>query len=75
MSRTFKDARRGNVLEITKREDDTFDVFLNRSLDQAGIDEDDLMGVLCVRFGYCGPDFQKIIDELIQNGRAVRYPN
>ena len=75
MSRTRKDSKQGNVLEIIKREDDTFDLFLNRRLDRQRIREDGLQDMLCVRFGYCGDELKAIFDELIQNGRSERYPN
>ena len=75
MSRTRKDSRQGTVLEIVKREDGTFDLFLNRILDRQRIHEDGLVDVLCVRFGYCGGEFEAILGELAENGRAERHPN
>ena len=75
MGRTREDSEQGTVIEIVKREDGTFDLFLNRSLDQGRIHEDGLMDVLCVRFGYCQDEFDEILDELIQDGRAERHPN
>jgi hypothetical protein len=52
-----------------------FDLLLNRRLDHGRIHEDGLIDVLCVRFGYCGDEFQEILNELTQNGRAERRPN
>jgi len=75
MGRTRKDSKQGTVIEIVKREDGTFDLFLNRTLDHGRIHEDGLMEVLCVRFGYCQDEFEGILRELIQDGRAERYPN
>lgn len=75
MGRTRKDSRQGNVIEVIKREDGTFDLFLNRRLDLGRIDKDGLMDVLCVRFGYCQDEFDAILHELNQNGRAERNPN
>jgi hypothetical protein len=75
MSRTRKDSRQGTVIEVIKREDGTFDLFLNRSLDRGDIPEDGLMDVLCVRFGYCADEFDAILDELNKNGRVERNPN
>jgi hypothetical protein len=75
LGRTKKDSKQGTVIEIIKREDGTFDLFLNRRLDHGRIHEDGLIDVLCVRFGYCGDEFQEILNELIQNGRTERYPN
>ncbi len=75
MSRTRKDSRQGTVIEVIKREDGTFDLFLNRRLDHDRILEDGLEDVLCVRFGYCADEFNAILFELNQNGRAERNPN
>lgn len=74
MSRTRKDSRQGTVtvIEVIKREDGTFDLFLNRRLDGERIHEDWLEDVLCVRFGYCADEFDAILLELNQNGRAER---
>jgi hypothetical protein len=74
MSRTRKDSRQGTVtvIEVKKREDDPFDLFLNRKLDHECIHEDGLVDVLCVRFGYCADEFDAILSELNQNGRAER---
>ena len=75
MSRTRKDSRQGTVIEVIKREDGTFDLFLNRKLDHGRIHEDGLSEVLCVRFGYCADEFEAILFELNQDGRAERNPN
>lgn len=75
MSRTRKDAKQGTVLEVIKQKDGTFDLFLNRRLNHGRIHEDGLMEVLCVRFGYCGEEFEAILIELTQNGRSERHPN
>ena len=75
MSRTRKDSRQGTVIEVIKREDGTYDLFLNRRLDLGRIHEDGLMEVLCVRFGYCGEEFDAIVGELARDGRSERNPN
>ena len=72
MSRTRKDSRRGTVIEIIRREDGTFDLFLNRELNREGIHEDGLVDVICVRFGYCADEFDAFLSELNQNGRVER---
>ncbi len=74
MSRTRKDLRQGTVIKVVKRKDGTFDLFLNRELNQQGIHEDGLVDVLCVRFGYCADEFDAILIELSQTGRAERRP-
>jgi hypothetical protein len=75
MSRTRKDSRQGTVIEVIKRADGTFDLFLNRRLDHERIRQDGLKDVLCVRFGYCADEFNAILLELNQSGRAERKPN
>jgi hypothetical protein len=72
MSRTRKDSRQGTVIEVIRREDGAFDLFLNRKVDHECIHEDGLLDVLCVRFGYCADEFDAIRSELDQNGRAER---
>jgi hypothetical protein len=47
MSRTRKDSRQGTVIEVIRREDGAFDLFLNRKLDHECIHEDGLLDVLC----------------------------
>lgn len=56
MSRTRKDSNQANntVLEVVKKNDGTFDLFLNRKLDRNYIPETWLPEQLCVRFGFCG---------------------
>jgi hypothetical protein len=60
---------------LIKREDGIFDLFLNQTLDHTGIQEDGLADALCVRFGYCGDEFEAILLELNQTGRAERHPS
>lgn len=69
MGRTYKDARKQNrVLEVVKRSDDTFDLFLNRRLDRGRIPETGLPEQRCVRFGFCGQEYDSILRELNQTG-------
>ena len=68
MSRTRKDSYQGTVVEVVKRLDGGFDVFLTRKLQREGIDEQGLGDVLCRRFGYCQGEFVAILDELSRNG-------
>jgi len=69
VSRTLKDSRQtqATVLKVIKREDGGFDLFLNRRLDHENIHKDWLVEELCVRFGYCGDEFDAILYELNQN--------
>jgi hypothetical protein len=71
MSRTRKYSGQATVVEVVKREDGTFDLYLNRSLDRERIDERWLPEELCVRFGYCGEEYDQILCELNQHGRAT----
>jgi hypothetical protein len=72
ISRTRKDSLQGTVFEIIKREDGTFDLYLNRELNHGRIHEDGLEEGVCVRFGYCLDEFDAFVSELNQNGRAER---
>lgn len=73
MSRTRKDLKkiRNKVLEVVKRDDGTFDLFLNRDLDRSCIPEQWLPEELCVRFGFCGDEYNSILQEVHQNGRST----
>ena len=72
MSRTRRDSPITNtILEVIKRDDGTFDLFLNRKLDRNRIPETWLPEELCVRFGFCGDEYDSILRELNQNGRAI----
>jgi len=58
VSRTRKDSRRSTnrVLDVVRREDGTFDLFMNGELDCGRIPVDGLNQQLCVRFGFCGEE-------------------
>jgi hypothetical protein len=72
VGRTRKDLPITNrVLEVVKRDDGTFDLFLNQKLDRNRIPEKWLQDELCVRFGFCGDEYDAILRELNQNGRAT----
>jgi hypothetical protein len=71
MSRTRKDARnQGTVLEVVKRDDGKFDLFLNHKLDHGQVLESSLEDWLCVRFGYCGEEYDSILREVNLNGQV-----
>ena len=54
--------------------DGTFDLFLNSKLDRSNVPEQYLNDELCVRFGFCGEDYDAILSEVKQKGRAeVRF--
>ena len=72
MSRTRKDHITSNVLEVVKREDGTFDLFLNRKPHRNRIPEQWLPEEICARFGYCCEEYDDILREVNQNGRTER---
>lgn len=70
VSRTRKDSRRATnrVLEIVRRDDGTFDLFMNGRLDREQVQKDGLNDQLCVRFGFCAEEYDSILNELAENG-------
>ena len=62
MSRTRKDSNqiKNTVLEVVKKNDGTFDLFLNRQLDRNNIPETWLPEQLCLRFGFCGDEMANL---------------
>ena len=72
MSRTLKDSTsRKRTLEVVKRDDGTFDLFLNQTLDRSAITEEWLPEELCARFGFCGEEYRSILRVVHQNGRTT----
>ncbi|MFZ1139519.1 MAG: hypothetical protein ABR881_14245 [Candidatus Sulfotelmatobacter sp.] len=58
MSRTQKDSKqiKNTVLEVVRKDDGSFDLFLNRKLDRDNIPETWLSAESCARFGFCGEE-------------------
>ena len=73
MGRPYKDSKQGTILRVVKREDGTFDLFLNRSLDRERLDERSMPDQLCVCFGYCGEEYTRILEELNRSGDPLRW--
>jgi hypothetical protein len=75
LSRTRKDSGKSTnrVLEVVRRGDCTFDLFMNGELDRGRIPEDGLNEQLCVRFGFCGKEYDSILLELFENGRKKLF--
>ena len=73
LSRTRKDSKKSHrtVLEVVKRNESMFDLFLNQELDRTRIPEQGLPKELCVRFGFCGEEYNSILNEVNQNGRKT----
>ena len=70
--RTRKDFKQvgTNVLELFRRTDGAIDLFLNGTPDRTNIPEKWLNEEVCVRFGFCGEEYDSIVRDLTQNGRA-----
>ncbi len=73
VSRTLKDSRKikDTVLEVVRVGDDAFDLFLNRELYRGHAPESSLSDWLCVRYGYCGEEYNAILQEVKLHGRKV----
>ena len=71
-SRTRKDAyqTKNTVLEIVRRTDGEFDLFLNGQPEKVNIPEKWLNQEVCVRFGFCGEGYGGIVRDLDRTGRA-----
>jgi hypothetical protein len=59
------------VLEVIKRQDGKYDLFVNHKLDQGEKPESSLPAWLCVRFGFCGEEYDSILLEVNLKGRAT----
>jgi hypothetical protein len=75
VSRTRKDSRKATnrVLEVVRMDDGTFDLFMNGKLDREHVPKDGLNEQLCVRFGFCGKEYDLILHELAENGRKKLF--
>jgi len=73
MGRTHKDAKQNKVLEVVKRQDGKFDLFLNRRLYRGKIHPDGLQQEVCGRFGYCGEEYDSILREVEETGRKKLF--
>jgi hypothetical protein len=72
VSRTRKDsAKYGTVLEVVKRQDGTFDLFLNRKLDRRCIPDSGMSEELCLRFGFCGEEYDSFLQEVNRDGKKT----
>lgn len=73
MSRTRKDSRkqRGTVIEVIKVGDDAFDLLLNHQVFRRNAPQTALPEWLCVRYGFCGDEYEAILQEIEQEGKKV----
>jgi len=58
---------------VVKRDDGTFDLFLNQTLDRSAIPETWLPEELCLRFGFCGEEISRITGHLAPSSRHPRW--
>ena len=74
MSRTRKESAAQKtttkVLELVKRADGNYDLFLNGTLHRGDIQEKWLPEELCVRFGFCGEECAAILLEANRSGES-----
>jgi len=71
MGRTEKDSPQSKrFLEVVKRNDGTYDLFLNGVPVRSRIAEAWLSEELCVRFGFCGQEYDSILHEVNLNSRT-----
>ena len=75
MSRTRKDERHKKtvtiVLEVLKNHDGTYEVFSRGELVSSRVQERWLYEELCVGYGFCGDEYEDIIRQLNDSGRAT----
>jgi hypothetical protein len=58
------------VLELVKRPDGAVDIFVNGTLHRGEIEERWLSEEICVRFGFCGPEYDAMLLEANESGRS-----
>lgn len=73
MSRTTKDSRKHSdtVIEVVKVGDDAFDLMLNHQVYRANAPQSALPEWLCVRYGFCGDEYDAILRDIERHGRKV----
>jgi len=75
MSKTFKDSARGKApskvyLEVVANGDGTFEIIRNQRIVGTNVGERWLADELCGKYGFCGKEFDGIMRQLTENGRA-----
>ncbi len=73
MSKSFKDSDRKatsrTVLEVVADAHGTFEIILNQKVVRVGVEKKWLNDELCVKYGFCGDEFDAIM-QLAVCGRA-----
>jgi hypothetical protein len=75
MKRQSKPGVRQQVreIEVVQRADGLFDVLLNRVRQERPFEEWSMQEILCVRFGYCGEEFESILKDVRSEGSKTLY--
>ncbi len=60
-----------NIWEFLRKENGTYAVIHNGELQSDSISKERLEKELCVRFGFCGQEYEKIIRQLEQSGKCT----
>jgi hypothetical protein len=75
VSRTHKDERSNKtvtiVLQVLKNGDGTYEVLYKGELVRTRVPERWLNEELCVGFGFCGDEYESIIRQLNDSGKAI----
>ena len=75
MTKTFRDSARGKAsskvnLEVIANDDGTFELIRNQKVEGSHIAARWLNDELCVKYGSCGREFDEIMRQLAESGRA-----
>jgi hypothetical protein len=73
MGRTRKDSRKqqSTVIEVIKVGTDAFDLLLNHEVFRRDAPRDALPDWLCVRYGFCGDEYDAILQDIEREGKKV----
>jgi hypothetical protein len=59
------------LFEVLKNEDGTYEVLFNGGLVRSRVEERWLEKEVCVRYGFCGSEFDAIMQQLSDPGKAT----
>jgi hypothetical protein len=75
VGRTHKDGARQKThrvtLEVLRNPDGTYEIFFNGEHARSSVPEQWLNEELCVRYGFCGAEYDSIIQDLREHGKAA----
>ncbi len=63
--------RHEKLLQVQTNEDGTYEVFWNRLLFRTRVERGSLNDVLCVGLGFCGEEYEAILLQLTETGKAT----